>query len=210
MALIAIGILPCAFIQAQVPNSFERAINKIKSSTHHESLLIKEIMENINNLKKNLAEKTQQHFQEKEAYLDYILQTKNNFLHRYLENSNNQNIIIQRLDTKTLIATSYEENMGEAFRISDLEIKEAVKNLAKLVTKEHRPKIQYTLETILENLSDGHGKIIIMATINWDFPLFPKKTKAAKTKEIIFSYKDPHEFRKYLAIKYEAACELFI
>jgi hypothetical protein len=45
--------------------------------------------------------------------------------------------------------------------------------------------------------------------VSWDFPHFMDKTKVSK-REIDFKYDDLGQFRKELALKLEAACDLFL
>jgi hypothetical protein len=167
-------------------------------------------MEDLINLKKELDEKIHNQFKDHQAYLDYILQTKKNFLYRYLETTSDKDIIISNVDEKTLMATSYESNMGNAFKIADPEIKEGIKQLAKNVPREKNPRVQYSLKTILDNFNGDSGKITLESKISWDFPDFKDSQGMYKKKQIIFEYKDPNVFRKQLALKFEEVCELFI
>ncbi len=166
-------------------------------------------MNDIISLKKDLDEKIHNLFKDNSAYLDYILQTKKNFLYRYLETSSDKDIRIKNADEKTLLAESFEFNMGDAFKISDSEVKEGIKNLAKSVPREQKPCVQYSLKTVLEELKGDSGKILFEAKINWNFPEFSdqKGTYKKKTAELV--YNDPNVFRKQLALKYEEVCELF-
>lgn len=166
-------------------------------------------MNDITNLKKELDEKIHNLFKDNKAYLNYLLQTKNNFLYRYMETSSDKNILIEGLDPKTLMATSYESNMGDAFKISDPEIKEGIKTLAKSVPREQKPRVQYSLKTTLEELKEDSGKIVIESMVNWNFPTFEDQSGTNKKKRVTFVYNDPNFFRKELALKYEEACELF-
>lgn len=166
-------------------------------------------MNDITNLKKELDKKIHNLFKDNKAYLEYLIQTKSNFLYRYMETSSDKNIQIQSIDQKTLMAVSYESNMGDAFKIADLEIKEAIKGLAKSVPREQKPRVQYSIKTILEELKEDSGKIIIESMINWNFPNFEVQKDSYKSKRVSFIYNDPNIFRKELALKYEEACELF-
>jgi hypothetical protein len=172
-------------------------------------LLHNKRMNDYQNLKIELDEKIHNLFKDNRAYLDYLLQTKNNFLYRYLETSTDKNIAIESLDAKTLLAKSYESNMGEAFKISDGEIKEGIKSLAKSVPREKKPIVQYSLKTTVENIQNDKGKIVIEAKVNWGFPEFADTPGQFKKKKVIFEYNDLTFFRKELALKYEEACDLF-
>lgn len=167
-------------------------------------------MNDLTNLKKELDEKIHNLFKDNQAYLDYILQTKQNFLYRYLETSTDKNLKIESVDAKTLIAKSYESNLGDAFKISDPEIKEGIKQLAKSVSREKNPCVQYSLKTILDDFRGDNGKIILEAKVNWNFPEFNDDKGNFKKKQVVFEYHDPNVFRKKLALKYEEVCELFI
>lgn len=167
------------------------------------------VMNDHLNLKKELDEKIHNLFKDNQAYLDYLIQTKKNFLYRYLETSTDQNIKIQNIDAKSLLAISYESNMGDAFKISNAEIKEGIKALAKTIAREKKPQVQYSLKTTLEESQGDKGKIVIESKVNWDFPEFADTKGHFKSKRVIFEYNDPNIFRKELALKYEEACELF-
>lgn len=167
-------------------------------------------MEDLTKLKRELDLKIQNLFKDNQSYLDYLLQTKANFLYRYLETSTDKDLKIENSTLGVLKAESFESNMGEAFKIKDPIIKEGVKELAKSVPKEQKPKVRYTLTTSLEDISANQGKIIIESMVNWDFPEFNSHSKKLKSHKIIFEYNDPNVFRKNLALKYEEACELFL
>lgn len=166
-------------------------------------------MNDINNLKKELDKKIQNIFHDNKAYLEYLLQTKNNFIYRYLETSNSSNIRIESLDSKTLMAESFEKNMGDAFKISHKDIKNGIRDLAKSVPREQNPCIKYTLKTVLENFEIENGNIIIEAVVDWGFPAFLKLHSSSQAKRVQFYYNDANTFRKELALKYEEACEIF-
>ena len=166
-------------------------------------------MNDINNLKKELDTKIHNLFHDNQAYLEYLLQTKNNFIYRYLESTSDKNIQIKNFDSKTLIAESYESNMGEAFKITDKDIKDGIKNLAKSVPRDQNPCVKYSLKTVLEEFLINDGKIIIEASVDWGFPTFSQDDNHFKKKTVTFTYNDPNIFRKELALKYEEACEIF-
>ncbi len=167
------------------------------------------IMTDINNLKKELDLKIHALFKDNKAYLDYLLQTKQNFLYRYLETSSDKNIKIESPDEKTLLARSFEGNMGEAFKITDPDIKEGIKHLAKSVPREEKPKVQYSIKTTLDDLRGDQGTITIEAKVNWGFPDFSDRPGMYKNKKTVFTYNDPNIFRKELALRFEEVCELF-
>ena len=165
-------------------------------------------MNDISDLKKELNDKIHNLFKDHQSYLDYLLQTKKNFLYRYIETSTDKNIQVQSLDAKTLIGISFESNMGEAFKINSLIAKEGIRQLAKSIPREEKPRVQYSLKTIIEELRGDSGKITIESKISWDFPNFDNDKNAIK-KCIFFEYHDPNIFRKELALKYEEACAIF-
>jgi hypothetical protein len=163
----------------------------------------------MKDLKKELEEKIHNTFKDNKAYLDYLLQTKKNFLYRYLETSTDKDIEIKHPDEKTFLAASFENNMGEAFKVSDPEIKEGIKALAKNVPRSENPKVRLTLKTEILELRGDLGKLRITSEINWGFPLFEHVEGKFKEKRILFEFNDPTIFRKELALKYEDACDLF-
>ncbi len=163
-----------------------------------------------NQLKNELNEKVQALFKDQSHVLNYLMETKKNFIYRYLETSIDKNVAIELLNDSLLIAKSYESNMGDAFKISHLKIKNGIKELAKSVPREKEPKVEYSFSTEIKNLNGDTGKLIITATVDWGFPLFSKNGESSETKKIEFQFNDGHEFRKKLALKYEEACEIFL
>lgn len=167
-------------------------------------------MEDLIKLKKELDLKIQNIFQDNQAYLDYLLQTKKNFLYRYLETTTDKNIEILNETEGQLSAHSFEENLGNAFKITDTFVKDGIKELAKSIPRHQNPKVKYSLVTKIEEISENHGKLIIESIINWDFPYFKIDSEKLKSKKVLFEYNDPNVFRKKLALAYEEACELFL
>lgn len=149
-------------------------------------------------------------FSNDEAFVEYLFTTKRSFLYRYLETTTDHNINIKALSHNEFVAESFESNMGDAFKSTDKDIKEGVKNLAKQIKREDHPKVQYTLSTKILSFHNAQGKIEIEAAVNWGFPNFDKNTENKKTKSVIFNFSDVAHFRKELALKYEEACELFL
>ncbi|MBC7428507.1 MAG: hypothetical protein H7336_07850 [Bacteriovorax sp.] len=172
--------------------------------------IIMNVMEDLTNLKKELDEKIHNLFKDNQAYLDYVLQTMQNFLYRYMETFTDKDLKIQNVDEKTLMAVSYESNMGDAFKILDIEIKEGIKHLAKSIPRQQHPKVQYSLKTIMDDFKGDNGRIILESKVNWNFPDFTDSKGLYKKKQVVFEYHDPNVFRKLLALKYEEVCELFI
>lgn len=160
-------------------------------------------------LQQELALKIHELYKDQKAFVDYILQTKNNFLFRYLETSLNKNIQIQMPKLNFFLAESFENNMGNAFKTENSNVKEGVKNLAKSVDRALNPQVKYTLSTDVQKISENGGKIIIKATIDWGFPEF-NNSNSQESKMITFIFNDVGQFRKELALKYEEACELFL
>lgn len=160
-------------------------------------------------LQEELAVKLHELYKDQKNFIEYILQTKNNFLFRYLETSLDKNIQIQMPKLNYFLAESFENNMGNAFKSNNTNIKEGVKNLAKSVDRALNPKVRYTLSTDVQKASENGGKIIITAKADWGFPEF-NDPRSQEAKTIVFDFKDVNQFRKELALKYEDACELFL
>ncbi len=97
--------------------------------------------------------------------------------------------------------------MVEALKISDPATKSGIMELAKTVPKAQKPMIKLRLQAKIKELTPERGHLVITASVNWDFPQFLDKTKVT-FKEVDFKYTDLNQFRKELALKLEAACEL--
>lgn len=162
----------------------------------------------MNNLKTELIEKNQALYGQGNELLNYFLKTKENFLYRYLETSSDKNIKIVPISKSIFEASSFEDNLGHALKISNPVIKNLVKDLAKKVPKEEKPKVKLTLLSNIENLKPENGEIVFTASVNCDFPEF--KDTLATTQTLKFKYNDIMDFRKNLALKFEDICQLFI
>ena len=159
--------------------------------------------------KKELESKIKLAFSSNDALLNYLIETKKNFLYRYLETSTDHNIEVVHTSSNLLIAESFEPNLGLALKILDPEIKAAVKTLAKSTPREANPKIMYRLKTEIKNLTPEHGEILFESTIHWNFPHFTDEGHHYKSKKSTFTYQDIADYRKNLALKLEEVCELF-
>ncbi len=139
---------------------------------------------------------------------DYLLTTMDSFLYRYLETNESKDLKAFEIAPYIYGAESFESSMVEALKISEPTVKAGIMELAKTVPKAQKPMVKYRLQTLIKELNPERGHLVISASINWDFPLFMDKTKVF-FREVDFKYNDLGQFRKELANKLEAACELF-
>jgi hypothetical protein len=139
---------------------------------------------------------------------DYLLHTLDNFLYRYLETSIDKDLKTQEIAPFIYGAHSFESNMVQALKISNIDARNGIKELAKTIPKAEEPKVKYTLQVQLKELTPEKGHLIISAIVNWDFPHYVDRSKMMK-KDVEFKYSDLGQFRKELALKLESACELF-
>lgn len=153
-------------------------------------------------------DKLKHSFDNDEKLHDYLLNTMDNFLYRYLETSETKNLKTYEIAPYIWGAESFESSMVEALKISDPTTKSGIMELAKTVPKAQKPMVKYRLQTQVKELTPDRGHLIITAFVNWDFPHFFDKTKTTK-REVEFKYNDLGQFRKELAIKLETACGLF-
>ncbi len=153
-------------------------------------------------------EKVRAQFGDSSKLLEYLFETMDNFYYRYLETSLTQNLKTVELATHLWGARSFEENMGEAFKIPNKEIKAGITELAKRVPREQKPKLRYSLTALIKELTPEQGHLIVESEISWDFPDFADSSKSV-SKKVTFKYEDLAQFRKELALKLEDACSLF-
>lgn len=139
---------------------------------------------------------------------EYLFETMNNFYYRYLETSENKDLQTMEIAPHIFGAESFESSMVEALKVKDPVAKAGIMELAKTVPKAQKPKVKYRLESRVKEMTPDHGQLVITASINWDFPLYMDKSKMTK-REIEFKYSELAQFRKELALKLEAACDLF-
>jgi hypothetical protein len=146
-------------------------------------------------------------FDEAGKLYDYLFLTMENFFYRYLETSESKNLKVNELGEKHYGAYSFESDMVTALKIQDKEIKYGIMELAKSIPRAQKPMVRYALSVKVHQLTADEGHLDIFTEVNWDFPDFRSEKK--KVKKIPFKYKDLNEFRKFLALKLEEACELF-
>ena len=139
---------------------------------------------------------------------DYLFKTLDNFLYRYLETSEDKNLLTAELGPYLYGAESFESSMVEALKMTNPKAKPGIMELAKSVPKAQKPKVKYSLKVQVKDLQPEHGELIITGEISWDFPQFNDPSKALQ-KIVLFKYSDLGQFRKELALKLEEACELF-
>lgn len=153
-------------------------------------------------------DKVKHSFDDEGKLYEYLFQTMENFFYRYLETTENKNIKVFEIAPYIYGAESFESSMVEALKIKDPVAKDGIMELAKTVPKAQKPMVKYRLQTLVKELTPDKGHLIITAFVNWDFPHYFDKSKVTK-REIDFKYSDLGQFRKELALKLEAACELF-
>lgn len=139
---------------------------------------------------------------------EFLFQAMENFFYRYLETTETKNLKVFEIAPYIYGAESFESSMVEALKLKDPVAKAGIMELAKSVPKAQKPMVKYRLQCLVKELSADRGQLVITASINWDFPQYFDKEKIAK-REIDFKYSDLGQFRKELALKLEAACELF-
>jgi hypothetical protein len=153
--------------------------------------------------------KVRQSLGDESKLLHYLFETMDNFYYRYLETSENQNLKTQELGSHLWGASSFESNMGNAFKTSIKEAKVGITELAKRVPRDKKPCVRYSLTAKVQELTPEHGHLLIESEISWDFPNYKDPTLKIG-KSISFKYEDLGQFRKELALKLEEACTLFI
>ncbi len=153
-------------------------------------------------------DKVKHSFDDEGKLHDYLLHTIDNFLYRYLETSIDKDLKTQEIAPFIYGAHSFESNMVQALKITNLEARNGIKELAKAIPKSEGPKVKYTLEVQLKEFGPERGHLVITAIVNWDFPHYTDRSKMMK-KDVEFKYKDIGQFRKELALRLESACELF-
>lgn len=153
-------------------------------------------------------DKVKHSFDDEGKLHDYLLTTMDNFLYRYIETAEFKDLKSFEMAPYIYGAESFESNMVEALKITDPKIKAGIMELAKTVPKAQKPMVKYRLQTHIKELNPEKGHLVITSSVNWDFPLFMDKSKIV-FKEVDFEYTDLGQFRKELALKLEAACELF-
>lgn len=158
-------------------------------------------------LQRELEEKIANSFKSEDAYIDYMGQTLKSFAFRYLPTHAESKLSIFKEDNFFGVE-SFENNMGNAFKVADQEVKSGIKNLAKTVPMSDKPSVRYRLGIDVIHLSGERGELMLIAEIHWGFPNFTDHQM--KQKKLKFVFSDLHMFRKQLALKLEDIADLFI
>ena len=150
----------------------------------------------LTQLKRQVQAKQRQSFQ-----LDpFVLETLDNFGHRYLPRKPSANA--QKLDDHTYAIRSEETNLAQAMaNTSDAHISQKLQAAAPR-------KLLYGLSLEL-SLTNSHGQVSALAFINYGDPPFPlvEEKMVYKTQKTSFSH--PLELRRKLPLCLEQVCELF-
>lgn len=154
-------------------------------------------------------EKVRASFGDVSKMYNYLFETMDNFYYRYLETSESKNLKTTELRNHTWGAVSFESSMVEALKVKEPKAHQGILELAKSIPKAQKPLVRYGMWTEVAELTAEHGKLKLVAEVNWDFPNFTDTTKTSQ-KTIIFEYADLAQFRKELALKLESIAELFL
>lgn len=161
---------------------------------------------NKEELQKELDQKISNSFKSEDAYVDYMGQTLKSFAFRYLPTHTESKMSAFKEEHYFGIE-SFENNMGNAFKILDSDIKAGIKSLAKSIPMSEKPEVRYRLGIDIRELSKERGKLVLISEIHWGFPAFLDQQK--KQKKLNFDFDNLHDFRKLLALRLEDVADLF-
>ncbi len=149
-------------------------------------------------------QKLHESYQNSDNLLQFISQTLDSISYRYMTEAH------IHFNNSVILVEAKEENLGIALKISDPEIKEAVKLMAKSVPREQKPALVSRIWVELKELSADQGEITIKSEVNWNHPehLSDTKLKKIKTKKLVWD--DLMIFRKGFPLALEEVCELFL
>ncbi len=149
-------------------------------------------------------QKLHESYQNSDNLLQFISLTLDSISYRYLIDPK------MSFQNDRILSESREENLGAALKISDPEIKEAVKALAKSVPREAKPGVVTRIWVELIELKADQGEIIVSSEVNWDHPKHLSDTclKKIKTKKLLWD--DLTLFRKGFPLALEEVCDLFL
>lgn len=146
-------------------------------------------------------EKLRHDFGDSKRLYQYLFETLDNFLYRYLETTTDKNLKTTELGPGVWGAKSFETDMMTALKVQHPGTKEVVMEYAKAVPKAQGPKVGYALYARVKELAPERGHLVLTAEVQGLKKL---------TKEVDFKYDDLAVFRKQLALKLEEACVLFL
>lgn len=149
------------------------------------------------------------HFSHSEVLLDYLIETLDSFLHRYLETSVDKVLHTTELGHKQWGARSHEIESMEILKIKNPAIRPHLIAAAKTLAAKGGLVVEYTLGIEPKELGADEGELVIFSKVDWSkTPL--TMDKSSEEKVIGFKYHSLSEFRKNLALKLEEASEIFL
>ncbi|HXH76582.1 MAG TPA: hypothetical protein VNJ08_16540 [Bacteriovoracaceae bacterium] len=146
-------------------------------------------------------EKVRSSFGDEARLYQYMFETLDNFYYRYIETGLSKDLKTTELSPGIWGAISFENDMVQALKVQSHETKAVVMELAKSVPKSQNPQIRYSIKANVRELTAEHGYVIFETEV--------QGLQSVK-KEVIFKYGELAQFRKELALKLEAACEIFL
>lgn len=148
--------------------------------------------------------KVHEAFGDKANLYRYLFDTLDNFYYRYLETTLTKDLHTTELLPGVFGAVSF-ETMFESLKHPHPDAKTALIQLAKA---DRNATVRTGLWVEIKELTQDHGRMKIVAEINWGHPDFQDPSKRLQ-KTVNFEYEELGVFRKQLALKLEEASELF-
>lgn len=154
-------------------------------------------------------QKISSHFSDSQVLLDYLIDTMNNFFHRYIETTQSRDIMTTELSPKRWGGESVENNSMEILKIKNPQIRPHLIAAAKSLGAKGGLKVRNTIGIEPKVMNAENGELIIFSKVDWsETPL--QMEKNCEEKIVHFKYQSLSQFRKELALKLEEVCEIFI
>lgn len=148
-------------------------------------------------------------FSHSEMLLDYLIETLDSFLHRYLQTSQVSALHTCEIGEKQWGGKSFETESMEILKIKNPAIRPHLIAAAKTLAAKGGLRVEYTLGIEPKELTAEQGELIIFSKVDWSkTPVAMEKSYEEKV--IRFKYHSLAEFRKELARRLEEVSEIFL
>ena len=161
-------------------------------------------------LKREWEQKIRSSYSDGDALVKFMRETMDNFAYRYISSTLTPTPTTHFTSANKVEVQAREESMVQALKIGNPQAKSGIMELAKTVPKAKHPTVQYGIALELQEFKPDLGKIVVRASVNWDFPEHnpktDKKVELAKT----FKWDDLQVFRKGFPLAVQEVCDLFL
>lgn len=167
------------------------------------------MLEEKEKFQKIADEKALKSFESQDKFDEFIVFTLNNFGYRFFDKEQSEQAV-EKSDALTYFIRTEEVELKWGLMHKDLQIKQAVKDLAVKHPPKSGGRLCHELEVKLEHKDpERAGKAVMSARVYWNYPTFAKESGCFQEKQEVFLYEDALHLRNKMAKYLDELCELF-